>query len=213
MTRARHTVVSVASFRRERGVVLFIALIAMVVLSLAGIGLMRSVDTGVGVFGNLAFRQASVAPVNHAIETAVDAIYKSKLIANLYADDPANRYYATLQAGEHPNGLPAILTGAYPPALYDGAFAHDTDPTTRPRGALGDRARLHCARCTDHRQLRPDAAEGFQGGDRQQVRSAAASADSTLSRHDPGRLAQHQCRDVRADIAALIREKAQGELP
>ncbi len=130
MTRVRHTVVSVASFRRERGVVLFIALIAMVVLSLAGIGLMRSVDTGVGVFGNLAFRQASVAPVNHAIETAVDAIYKSKLIANLYADDPANRYYATLQPGEHPNGLPAILTGAYPPALYDGAFGHETDPTT-----------------------------------------------------------------------------------
>ncbi len=31
--------------RRERGVVLFIALIAMVVLSLAGVALIRSVDT------------------------------------------------------------------------------------------------------------------------------------------------------------------------
>jgi hypothetical protein len=50
--------------RRQRGIVLFVALIAMLLLSLAGIALMRSVDTSLGVAGNLGFRHASIAPVN-----------------------------------------------------------------------------------------------------------------------------------------------------
>ncbi len=120
----------IAPIRRHRGVVLFVALIAMVVLSLAGIGLMRSVDTGQGVVGNLAFRQASIAPVNLAIERAVDAIYKSKTITNLTADDSAHRYFATLQPGEKSNGVPAVLAGPYPPAAYPAGFGLDSDPTT-----------------------------------------------------------------------------------
>ena len=45
------------SMRREQGVVLFIALIVLVAMSLAGIALMRSVDTGILIAGNLGFRQ------------------------------------------------------------------------------------------------------------------------------------------------------------
>jgi len=119
-----------ATIRRQRGVVLFVALIAMVILSLAGIGLMRSVDTGQGVVGNLAFRQASIAPVNLAIETAINDIFKAKTILTA-ADDPAHRYFATLQPGEKPNGVPALLAGPYPPVAYDAIFSHDTDPTTK----------------------------------------------------------------------------------
>jgi hypothetical protein len=91
---------------------------------------MRSVDTGTAVVGNLAFRQASIAPVNFAIERAVDTIFKSKLIANPNADDPAHRYFASLQAGEKPNGVPAVLAGPYPPAAYPGAFGVDTEAVT-----------------------------------------------------------------------------------
>src|ERR1700758_5529421 len=54
----------------QRGVVLFIALIVMVVMSLAAIALMRSVDTTTAVIGNIAFRQASILPGNFAIEDA-----------------------------------------------------------------------------------------------------------------------------------------------
>ncbi len=67
--------------RTQGGVVLFVALIAMVILSLAGVALVRAVDSSTGVAGNLAFRQSSIAPVNLAIEKAVDAIFKSKTIA------------------------------------------------------------------------------------------------------------------------------------
>jgi type IV pilus assembly protein PilX len=97
--------------QRQRGVVLFIALIAMIVLSLAGVALIRAVDTTGSVAGNIAFRQASIPAVNMAIEEAVNALYNSTL--NPEKDDPAYRYYATLQAGELSNGVPATLGGTY----------------------------------------------------------------------------------------------------
>ena len=57
---------------RERGVVLFVALVAMVVLSLAGVALIRTLDTSTSVAGNLAFRQASIAPINNAVERSAE---------------------------------------------------------------------------------------------------------------------------------------------
>lgn len=99
--------------RRQRGVVLFVALIAMVVLSLAGVALMRSVDTGMGVAGNLAFRHGTIAPVNEAIEEAVNVIFKAKTLPSTSVDDGNFNYYASLQPGETKNGVPAVLTGGY----------------------------------------------------------------------------------------------------
>lgn len=45
--------------RAQQGVVLFVALIILVAMTLAGIALMRSVDTNVLIAGNLAFRQGA----------------------------------------------------------------------------------------------------------------------------------------------------------
>ena len=56
-------------YRRERGVVLIITLIMLVVMSLAGIAVVRSVDATSAVAGNLALRQASIEPANLAAET------------------------------------------------------------------------------------------------------------------------------------------------
>ena len=44
----------------QRGVVLLIALIILVAMTLAGIGMMRSVDTGTLITGNLAFKQSTM---------------------------------------------------------------------------------------------------------------------------------------------------------
>jgi Tfp pilus assembly protein PilX len=46
--------------RSQRGVVLLIALIMLVAMTLAGIGMMRSVDTGSMIAGNMAFKQATL---------------------------------------------------------------------------------------------------------------------------------------------------------
>jgi type IV pilus assembly protein PilX len=94
----------------QRGIVLVIALIVMVALSLAGIALMRSVDTSTAVVGNLAFTQASTLPANLAVEEAVAALFEDELIANVNQDLPAQNYYATRQNGEDPRGIPEVLT-------------------------------------------------------------------------------------------------------
>ena len=44
---------------KQQGVVLFIALVALVVMSLAAVALIRSVDTNTLIGGNLSFKQAA----------------------------------------------------------------------------------------------------------------------------------------------------------
>jgi len=57
--------------RRERGVVLFITLIVLVAMLLAGLSLLRSVTTSNRVAGNLAFQEAATQAADAGIETAV----------------------------------------------------------------------------------------------------------------------------------------------
>jgi len=70
----RITCNKVQSYRRQRGVVLFFALIALVVMSLAAVALIRTVDTSTLIAGNLAFRQASVNSGDGGIDAAVTAL-------------------------------------------------------------------------------------------------------------------------------------------
>ena len=107
--------------RQQRGVVLFVALIAMLLLSLAGIALVRSVDTNMGVAGNVGWRQSSAAPVNEAIDESVRVMFKTNIIPIKTADKPDLNYYAQIQPGESKNGVPAILQGDY--ATMQAAYA------------------------------------------------------------------------------------------
>ena len=60
--------------RKQGGVVLFIALIVLVAMSLAGVSMMRAVDTGTQVAGNLAFRQSASHAADRASEVAMPQI-------------------------------------------------------------------------------------------------------------------------------------------
>src|SRR5208283_5235548 len=85
---------------QQRGVVLFIALIVMVAMTLAALGLMRSVDTTAAAIGNLAFRQASILPANYAIEDAGAGLFPDvnfntpARIPDVRLDTPAQNYFA-----------------------------------------------------------------------------------------------------------------------
>lgn len=57
--------------KRQRGVVLFIALIALVAMTLAGLALMRSVDTANVIAGNFAFKESTVHATDIGTENAV----------------------------------------------------------------------------------------------------------------------------------------------
>jgi Tfp pilus assembly protein PilX len=77
----------------QRGVVLFIALIALVALSLAGIALYRSVESGNTVAGNLAFRQATLQASDHGVEAAFINI--RDIISNAQGTNILNEYRHT----------------------------------------------------------------------------------------------------------------------
>ena len=100
---------------RQRGVVLFIALIVMVALSLAAIALIRSVDTTTTVIGNLAFRQASILPANMAVEEAAAALFQDADVArairipNRDINLSAENYFAFWQNSDDARGVPAQL--------------------------------------------------------------------------------------------------------
>jgi len=55
---------------RQKGLVLFIVLIVLVAMSLAGIGMVRSIDTATMVAGNLGFKEASLNAGDQGIEAA-----------------------------------------------------------------------------------------------------------------------------------------------
>jgi Tfp pilus assembly protein PilX len=77
-----------AAGRSERGVILFIALIVLVAMSLAGIALMRSVDTNVLIAGNLAFRQGATMAADWGIEAARSWLDANKAGTTLENDQP-----------------------------------------------------------------------------------------------------------------------------
>jgi type IV pilus assembly protein PilX len=77
---------------RQQGVVLIIALIVLVALTMAGIALVRSVETGTIVAGNLAFKQGATLAGDAGTEKAI-AWLKSGV--DLTATNAAVGYYAS----------------------------------------------------------------------------------------------------------------------
>ena len=85
----------------QQGVVLFFALIALVVMSLAAVALIRSVDTNSLIAGNLSFKQSSMLSADTGVETAITWVTNNAGL--LEADSMANGYYATSDVPAHPD--------------------------------------------------------------------------------------------------------------
>ena len=105
---------------KQRGAALFIALIALVSMTLAGIALVRSVDTSNLIAGNLAFRQAALHASDVGIEKAFDAlgtIVTTSLDANYPGGCSAGacNYYPVLQATDT-KGVPTVIIWASVPS-------------------------------------------------------------------------------------------------
>jgi len=83
--------------RRQRGVVLFISLIVLVAMALAGIAMIRSVDTSLGIAGNIAFRQASLQAAERGMSTAYSFLAASTGTV-LNSDNIGAGYYSSLAA-------------------------------------------------------------------------------------------------------------------
>jgi type IV pilus assembly protein PilX len=83
---------------KQKGLVLFLALIALVAMSLAAAALVRSVDSGVLAAGNLAFKQSAIMSAETGIARAYTYI-NGKGEAALQNPVPADGYFATFDGG------------------------------------------------------------------------------------------------------------------
>lgn len=87
-----------ASHRAQRGMILFISLIVLVAMTLAGIAMMRSVDTNVLIAGNLAFKQGTTSIADLGVEAARGWLTAPS--GSLDQDQPGISYYwSTWQSG------------------------------------------------------------------------------------------------------------------
>lgn len=90
---------------RQRGVVLFFALVALLAMSLAAVALIRSVDTSTIIAGNLSFKRAATTAGDEGIEQAI-AWLTANTSANVYMNvaDPLNQPSAGgANPGYYPN--------------------------------------------------------------------------------------------------------------
>ncbi|HEY4137134.1 MAG TPA: hypothetical protein VGN65_01670 [Casimicrobiaceae bacterium] len=95
--------------QHQRGVIVLIALIAMLALAYAGTALMRSVDATTAVTGNIGLSQGAVLAADAAVEHAVAALFERHLISDPAADDETQSYYASRQPQEDARGIPFRL--------------------------------------------------------------------------------------------------------
>lgn len=87
--------------RNEKGISLFISLIALAIMSLAAVGLIRTMDTGAIAIGNLGFQQAATRAADRGAELAITWLNSQKTGsgcaggATLNCNNEANGYYAS----------------------------------------------------------------------------------------------------------------------
>jgi len=89
--------------RVQRGVSLVFALMGLVVLTLGAVALLRSVDTGLMVLGNLGFKQDALAGSSVGAEAAI-AWLQTQPATTLAADQRAKGYSAVAIAALEPTG-------------------------------------------------------------------------------------------------------------
>lgn len=105
-----------AAPRGRRGVALLVALVTMLILTLAAIALVRTTLAIAAASGKVAIRtNLSVAGLA-AVEAALVILRGDPALADLGVDAPANNYFSSRQAGEDARGVPAVLQSlaAYP---------------------------------------------------------------------------------------------------
>lgn len=89
-----------SSRRRQGGAILFIALIVLVAMTLAGIAMIRSVDTALGIAGNMAFKQAALQGTDRGVQAGYSWLIANSAGTTLQNTNPAVGYFSARTATE-----------------------------------------------------------------------------------------------------------------
>jgi Tfp pilus assembly protein PilX len=98
---------------RQRGVVLFFALMALLAMSLAAVALIRSVDTSTLIAGNLSFKQSTATSADIGVEAA---------ITWLAGIEAANTALPVSSNANHPFNQTALVTNPGYYSSFDSAI-------------------------------------------------------------------------------------------
>lgn len=100
----------------RRGIALLVVLISMLILTLAGVSLLRKALATASASGSIAARHNLAFAGLAAVEAATILITRGVAAADPAVDAPASNYYASRQSGEDARGFPAALQSlaAYP---------------------------------------------------------------------------------------------------
>ena len=89
--------------RRQRGVVLFVALIVLIIMTLAGLALLRQMGAGTSIAGNIAFKENATSVADRGTEAArAWLMANSAITAN---DSVANGYLSSWAGGVDPTAF------------------------------------------------------------------------------------------------------------
>ena len=122
--------------RRERGVVLWVAIIVLVAMTLAGLAMMRQMSAGASIAGNIAFKESATAVADRGAEKARVWLMNNPGLLN-------NDNFAV---GYHSSWAPSI-----DPSTFNWAQAMDLsdpllDPPNLDPGRTGNRALVYIER-------------------------------------------------------------------
>jgi len=98
------------SAARQRGMSLLFTIMTLVVLSLAAVALVRSVDIGALIVGNLAFKQDATAASAVVAAEAIAALDQRRIQGKLDADEGVAGYYASSMDNLDPTGASTSAT-------------------------------------------------------------------------------------------------------
>jgi len=91
--------------KRQRGAVLFISLMVLVMMMIAGIGLVRSVWSGTLAVGNIGFRQGALASSDIGMQKATALLYALSTTDG----DSASSCYSSTKLGHDSRGVPSAM--------------------------------------------------------------------------------------------------------
>ncbi|MFT3813231.1 MAG: hypothetical protein QM740_07600 [Acidovorax sp.] len=97
---------------RQQGVSLIFALIALLVIALSTLAVVRTVDTGALMLGNMSFKQDATASADQAVRTAFTWLKSQSSLDN---DNTAQGYYASTMDTD--STQPVDMTGQQYPSI------------------------------------------------------------------------------------------------
>ena len=147
--------------RAQAGVVLFVAMIAILALALAALSLDRAVATDATIAANVDARTSATLLASDAIERSVAALFETGAIADRLVDDVPRNYFASRQAGEDMRGVPRTLQAIanYP----TGATIVDAGDRHQLRYVIERLCLRSGAAATDNCTLTPPSAAAARG--------------------------------------------------